>query len=125
MPPSKLSRYALYTASFLSVVSIAGHTQMGFEVVFPSLSSKLALNDAGAVSAKIGWLEGNMVFGIMAILFAKWAKFGLIGNHDKAILAGTTLYQIVCGIGFARSGIYKPVLSLFGVPLLAGLGRLL
>jgi hypothetical protein len=68
MPPSKFARYALYAASFLSAISVAGHTQMGFDVVFPSLRSQLALNDHGVVSAKIGWLEGNMVYGILGEL---------------------------------------------------------
>lgn len=162
MPPSTLAQCALYTASFISAISVAGHTQMGFDVVFPSLSNKLALHDHGAVSAKIGWLEGNMVYGIMgklkrrfilgsaplsalnlilkkirrtqgillkqfvrpAILCAKWAKAGLVDNHEKAVLTFTALYQIGCGIEFARSGIYEPLVPLVGVPLLAGFSQL-
>lgn len=65
MSPPNLPRYALYAASFPSAVSVAGHTQMGFDIVFPSLSSRLAVNDHGAVSAKIGWLEGNMLYSIL------------------------------------------------------------
>lgn len=65
MPPSNNAKYALYAASFLSAVSVAGHTQMGFDVVFPSLKSKVDANDRGAVSAKIGWLEGNMIYTIL------------------------------------------------------------
>ncbi|RDW77827.1 hypothetical protein BP6252_05880 [Coleophoma cylindrospora] len=125
MSPSKLARYALYAASLLSAVSVAGHTQMGFDVVFPSLSSKLALNDHGAVSAKIGWLEGNMVYGMMAILCAKWAKFGLNDNYDKAAFATVAAYKVFCGIGFARAGIYGPTIPLFGIPALVVSSQLL
>jgi hypothetical protein len=70
MAPSQLSQYLLYTAASISAASVAGHTQMGYEVVFPSLKRITVTaagkkHDDGAVAAKIGWLEGNQVFGIM------------------------------------------------------------
>jgi hypothetical protein len=70
MAPSQLSQYLLYTAASISAASVAGHTRMGYEVVFPSLeritvTAEGMKHDDGAVAAKIGWLEGNQVFGIM------------------------------------------------------------
>ena len=66
--PSQLSQYALYAAAAISAVSVVGHTQMGFELVFPSLRTvKAGPRDHGAVAAKIGWLEGNQVFAIMGM----------------------------------------------------------
>jgi hypothetical protein len=69
--PSQLTQYALYAASAITAGSVAGHTQMGFEVVFPSLR-RIPLapkaekkHDGGAVAAKIGWLEGNQGFAIL------------------------------------------------------------
>jgi hypothetical protein len=61
---------------------VAGHTRMGYEVVFPSLQ-RIAVtaagkkHDDGAVAAKIGWLEGNQVFGIMGAFFFFFSKLGL------------------------------------------------
>jgi hypothetical protein len=62
--PSQLAQYALYSAAAISVASVVGHTHKGFEMVFPSLR-KAGEKDKGALSAKIGWLEGNQVFAIM------------------------------------------------------------
>src|SRR5205807_2514682 len=48
-PPSQLSQYALYAAAALSALSVIGHTQMGFELVYPSLRTvKAGSKDRGA-----------------------------------------------------------------------------
>lgn len=82
MPPSKLAQLGFYTASFLNAVSVAGHTQVGFDVVFPSLRDKLILNEDGAIFAKIGWLEGNIVFGILGEL-----SYGFLNRPHPSIPA--------------------------------------
>lgn len=48
---------------------------MGYEVVFPSLKRIAGAtagkkHDDGAVAAKIGWLEGNVVYGVMGAFVA-------------------------------------------------------
>jgi len=67
MPPSQLAQYALYAASAISAGSIAGHTQMGYEVVLPSLRRLITgkKDDDGTIAAKIGWWEVNQGFGVM------------------------------------------------------------
>lgn len=86
--PSQLAQYALYSAAAISVASVVGHTQMGFEVVFPSLR-KAGEKDKGATSAKIGWLEGNQVFAIMC----NWANF----FHARSSLLTNQLFCIPNG----------------------------
>jgi hypothetical protein len=142
--PFQLAQYALYSAAAISAVSVVGHTQMGFELVFPSLR-KAGEKDKGAASAKIGWLEGNQVFSVMdncsispilyvfhrivadqsGILYTKWARFGITDKYERAILILTVSYQIACGTGFARAGIYKPLLALWLGPGLATVSQLL
>jgi hypothetical protein len=53
---------------------------MGFEVVFPSLR-KAGEKDKGAISAKIGWLEGNQVFAIMGNKNS--LLYTLLSKHDS------------------------------------------
>jgi len=67
---SQLSQYVLYAAAAISTASVAGYTQMGYEVVFPSLrritvTATGKTHDDGAEAAKIGWLERNQVFAVM------------------------------------------------------------
>jgi hypothetical protein len=61
---SSLSSTLLYTASLLSALTVAGHSKMGFDTVFPSLTKVPAggLRDLGAGSARIGWWEVNQGF---------------------------------------------------------------
>ena len=63
--------------------------------------------------------------GIVAILYTKWAKFGITDDYDRSILLLTVGYQFACGLGFARKGIYKPLLALWLGPWLAAVSQLL
>jgi hypothetical protein len=86
MLPSLLAQYALYAASAISAASIAGHTQMGYEVVLPSLKRLVAgkKEDDGTVAAKIGWWEVNQVFGVMgtfSLLVFPFLPFVLFHYH--------------------------------------------
>jgi hypothetical protein len=61
----------------------------------------------------------------LAILYTKWANFGIADKYERAILLLTVIYQIACGMGFARSRIYKPLLALWLGPGLAAVSQLL
>jgi hypothetical protein len=55
----------------------------------------------------------------LAILYAKWAKFGIADNYERSILLLGAAYQFVCGAAYARKGIYPPLLALWLGPGLA------
>jgi len=61
----------------------------------------------------------------IAILYAKWAKFGITDSYERSILLLTVVYQMACGLAFARKGIYKPLLPLWLAPGLAAVSQLL
>lgn len=62
---------------------------------------------------------------MIGILYAKWAKYGLVDDYEKAILAFTVLYQFFCGVGFVRLGVYKPLIALWVTPAVAVSGLVL
>lgn len=61
----------------------------------------------------------------IAILYAKWAEFGITDGYERSILLLTVGYQIACGFSFARKGIYKPLVALWLGPGLAAVSQLL
>ncbi|KAH8821791.1 hypothetical protein F5884DRAFT_851000 [Xylogone sp. PMI_703] len=105
--PSASSRYLLYGASAVNLITILGHTQMGLEGVIPTLT-KLGKGDPMVLSAGIGWWEINQLFGIMALLTAKWAKYGVTSSYDKAILGGVMATQSYFSLRYANIGLYGP-----------------
>jgi hypothetical protein len=58
-------------------------------------------------------------------LYAKWAKFGITDSYERAILLFTVGYQVACGVGFAKQGLYKPLVALWLGPGLAAVSQLL
>ena len=63
---SSLARTLLYVAAAASSTTALGHTKMGYDLVFPALK-KLGIQDKGAISARIGWLEVNQGFVILCM----------------------------------------------------------
>ncbi|KAH6663066.1 hypothetical protein B0J14DRAFT_570596 [Halenospora varia] len=62
---SQLSSSLLYTAAGLSALTVAAHTQMGLDLVLPSLK-KTNPTDPGLKAAKIGWMELNQGYVLMS-----------------------------------------------------------
>ncbi|CZR64778.1 uncharacterized protein PAC_14677 [Phialocephala subalpina] len=124
MSGSTLSTTLLYTAGFLASATVAGHTKMGFDLVFPAL--KKAPDSPGTRAAKIGWMECNQGFVFMTLFCIKWANTGgLTDTYDKAFLGIYSAAQIWTGIAYIKAGIYEPLVPLWGIPTLAGAGLLL
>ncbi|KZP27899.1 hypothetical protein FIBSPDRAFT_283764 [Athelia psychrophila] len=122
--PSSLSSGLLYTAAAVSALTVLGHTKMGYDEVFPSLKNLAAAGDIGAGAAKIGWMEVNQGFFVMAVLCAKWAKYGVRGPYDKALLGMFASTQLWAGWSYLQLGITEPLVPLWGIPALVGLSQL-
>ncbi|KAE8451719.1 hypothetical protein EG329_003176 [Mollisiaceae sp. DMI_Dod_QoI] len=125
MSPSTLSTTLLYTASFMASTTVAGHTKMGYDLVFPALKKIPASEQPGAKAAKIGWMECNQGFMFMALFCVKWANVGLTDTYDKAFLGIYSAAQLWAGIAYIRAGVYEPLLPLWGIVTVAGAGLLL
>lgn len=124
---SSLSTTLLYTASIVSAVTVLAHTKMGVDTVFPSLTKVPTggLRDVGAGAARIGWLEVNQGFITQAILCAKWAKFGVQGPYDQALLGMFTITQLIASVSYWRLGARDAATLLVGVPTLVVLSQVL
>ncbi|KAI6709407.1 hypothetical protein JHW43_008083 [Diplocarpon mali] len=120
--PSTLSTALLYLAAAASAATAAGHTKMGHDLVFPALK-KLGVKDRGAISARIGWLEVNQGFILLAIFAIKWAQFGVADVYDKAFAAFYCAAQYYFGYCYLKAGITEPVVPLWGIPTLVGLSQ--
>ncbi|CAL3967324.1 unnamed protein product [Diplocarpon coronariae] len=120
--PSTLSAALLYLAAAASAATAAGHTKMGHDLVFPALK-KLGVKDRGAISARIGWLEVNQGFILLAIFAIKWAQFGVADVYDKAFAAFYCAAQYYFGYCYLKAGITEPVVPLWGIPTLVGLSQ--
>ncbi|KAL7936520.1 hypothetical protein V8C35DRAFT_295731 [Trichoderma chlorosporum] len=123
MAASSTSSFLLYAAAGFSAVTVAAHTQMGFDVVLPSIK-KADPKDPGLVAAKLGWMELNGGFVLMSIMATKWARHGLTSPYEKAFAAVYALNQITFGAWYARSGFPGALLPLWGIPALIGLSQL-
>ncbi|KAL6699726.1 hypothetical protein J3F84DRAFT_361578 [Trichoderma pleuroticola] len=121
--PSSSSSLLLYAAAALSAVSVAGHMQMGLDLVFPSLR-KTNPTDPGLVAAKIGWMELNQGFIWMSIMAVKWARHGLTSPFDKAFAAVFAIGNVAFGAWYARVGFPVILVPLWGIPGLIGLSQL-
>ncbi|MCJ1249825.1 hypothetical protein MMC30_007051 [Trapelia coarctata] len=118
--PSPLSTLILYLASGANIVSVIGHTQMGYNEHFPPLKA-LGPRNASAEVMKNGWLSVNVTYVMMAILTAKWAHTGLTDPYEKAMFACAAVMQAYMGTRYIKIGIYKPLFALWFAPgLVAG-----
>jgi len=61
----------------------------------------------------------RLMMEMIAILYAKWARFGITDNYERSILLLGAAYQFFWGAAYARKGIYPPLLSLWLGPGLA------
>ncbi|PBP28139.1 hypothetical protein BUE80_DR000893 [Diplocarpon rosae] len=121
--PSMLASTLLYLAAATSTATAVGHTKMGYDLVFPALR-RLGLKDRGAISARIGWLEVNQGFVLLAIFAIKWAQFGLVDAYDKAFAGFYCAAQYYFGYCYLKAGITEPVVPLWGIPTLVGLSQI-
>ncbi|KAJ5050363.1 uncharacterized protein L3040_002246 [Drepanopeziza brunnea f. sp. 'multigermtubi'] len=121
--PSILAKALLYLAAAASSGTALGHTKMGYDVVFPAMK-KLGVKDKGAISAKIGWMEVNQGFVLLAIFAVKWAQFGMVDVYDKAFAGLYCVSQLYFGYCYLKAGITEPVIPLWGIPTLVGLSQL-
>ncbi|KAH7417885.1 hypothetical protein BKA64DRAFT_653070 [Cadophora sp. MPI-SDFR-AT-0126] len=121
---SSLARTLLYIAAAASSTTALGHTKMGYDLVFPALK-KLGVQDKGAISARIGWLEVNQGFVIFSIFCLKWAQFGITDVYDKAFAGVYCACQFYFGWCYLKAGIKEPVIPLWGIPTLVGVSQLL
>ncbi|KAH8651528.1 hypothetical protein BGZ60DRAFT_187384 [Tricladium varicosporioides] len=120
---SQLSSSLLYTAAGLSALTVAAHTQMGLDLVLPSLK-KTNPTDPGLRAAKIGWMELNQGYVLMTIMATKWARHGMTSPYEKAFAAVYSLSQMAFGVWYAREGFPVVMLPLWGIPGLLGLSQL-
>ncbi|KUJ16531.1 uncharacterized protein LY89DRAFT_685477 [Mollisia scopiformis] len=121
--PSTASKFFFFYAAITAAGTVLGHTQMGYNLVFPAL--KKAPNSPGVKAARIGWMECNQGFAFIALFCIKWANHGLTSYYDKIFFAIYTVAQIWTGIAYLRAGIYQPLVLLWGIPALVGIALLL
>ncbi|KAL0253129.1 hypothetical protein SLS55_010580 [Diplodia seriata] len=112
------------TAAALDVISIVGHTLMGFKTVHPALNSIPTAtsrdNNVGRVGAQGTWNYFNASLLALAALNWQWARTGGPQTTEETIaLAATTIMGFVSSVGYAKVGEYAPLTCLFVAPLLS------
>jgi hypothetical protein len=60
---------------------------------------------------------------MIAVLNAKWARYGVVDNYDRTLLFAGAAYQFLCGAAYARKGMYPPLLALWLPSALAIVGQ--
>ncbi|KAL7914002.1 hypothetical protein GGI35DRAFT_439200 [Trichoderma velutinum] len=123
MAVSSTSSLLLYAAAGLSAVTVAAHTQMGLDLVLPSIR-KANPTDPGLVVAKLGWMELNQGFIWISIMAVKWARHGLTNPFDKAFATVFAIGHVSFGAWYAKSGFPVVLVPLWGIPGLIGLSQL-
>jgi hypothetical protein len=58
-----------------------------------------------------------------AILQLKWAREGVSGNYDKALMVWYGAYNFTFGVGYWRQGWYLPLIPMWGIPGLVWLSQ--
>tara|TARA_R110002033_G_scaffold160289_1_gene196528 strand:- start:298 stop:606 length:309 start_codon:yes stop_codon:yes gene_type:complete len=76
-----------------------------------------------SVAGRGSTVEYLLMFGI-GMLQLKWARFGLHGVYDKAILGWYATSSFAFGLAYLREGVYVPLVPIWLIPALTALSQL-
>ncbi|PVH74093.1 hypothetical protein DL98DRAFT_594409 [Cadophora sp. DSE1049] len=124
MLSQQASHGILYASAGLSAFAVLTHTQLAFSELFPRLDRGSGIERLALFSVKSNFLQVGAAWAIIGILQLKWARYGLHGVYDKAILGWYGVSSFAFGLSYFMEGIYVPLVPLWILPAMTALSQL-
>ncbi|KAG4412670.1 hypothetical protein IFR04_014211 [Cadophora malorum] len=119
-----VSQRILYASAGLSAFAIFKHTQLAFTELFPRLDRGTGIERLALFAVKSNFLQVGAAWAFIGMLQLKWARFGLHGVYDKAILGWYAISSFAFGLAYLREGVYVPLVPIWLIPALTALSQL-
>lgn len=135
---ASLAQNLFRTATVIYALSIPGHTNTGFQLVYPAIatiSTSTEKNTQGKRCAQEGWTYMNASFliagmsnstssfhgsllTVLAVLNWQWSRMlGPKTTEEMVMMWTLSVGGAFSGYRFAQVGLYPPLLCMFGAPI--------